>query len=160
MPELTAWDYGLLLIGFVSIAFGLWRGFIRTVFALAGWVLAVAAIPTLGPLAAQAMSLTDNAWVAYVLVFLVALIGTRLLGGLLARSAKSAGLAGVDRLLGAGLGVLRALLVVAVIVIVAKLSGLNESASWKLSYSRPVLEETLKFIEPFLPDRLSGIKRT
>lgn len=159
MPELTAWDYGLALIAFVSIGFGLWRGLIRTVFALAGWVIALVAVPSLGPIAADSMSLNDNAWVAYVVVFLVALIGTRMLGGLLARGAKSAGLAGADRLLGGALGVARALLILAVMVVAAKVGGLNESASWKMSLSRPLLEQTLKFIEPYLPEKLSGIKQ-
>ena len=160
MPELTSWDYSLLLIAVVSIGFGLWRGLIRTVFALAGWVVALIAVPSLGPVAADSMALNENAWVAYVIVFLVALIGTRLLGGLLARGAKSAGLAGVDRLLGGGLGVARALLILAVIVVLAKASGLNQTASWKMSLSRPLLDQTLKFIEPYLPEKLSGIKQT
>lgn len=159
MFELTAWDYGLALIGLLSIGFGLWRGLIRTVFALAGWVAALVAVPSLGPIAADSMALLDNAWVAYVLVFLVALIGTRMLGGMLARGAKSAGLAGVDRLLGGALGVARALLILVVIVIAAKMSGLNESPSWKLSLSRPLLEQTLRFIEPYLPEKISGIKQ-
>ena len=159
MFELTAWDYGLALIGLLSIGFGLWRGLIRTVFALAGWVAALVAVPSLGPIAADSMALVDNTWVAYVLVFLVALIGTRMLGGMLARGAKSAGLAGVDRLLGGALGVARALLILVVIVIAAKMSGLNESPSWKLSLSRPLLEQTLRFIEPYLPEKISGIKQ-
>ncbi len=160
MPELTAWDYGLALIAVVSIGFGLWRGLIRTVFALAGWVIALVAVPSLGPIAADSMALSENAWVAYIVVFLVALIGTRMIGGLLARGAKSAGLAGVDRLLGGGLGVARALLILAVLVVAAKAGGLNQNASWKMSFSRPLLEQTLKFIEPYLPEKLSGIKQT
>ncbi len=160
MPELTAWDYGLALIALVSIGFGLWRGLIRTVFALAGWIIALVAVPSLGPIAADSMALNENAWVAYIVVFLVALIGTRMVGGLLARGAKSAGLAGVDRLLGGGLGVARALLILTVLVVAAKAGGLNQSAAWKSSFSRPLLDQTLKFIEPYLPEKLSGIKQT
>lgn len=160
MPELTAWDYGIGLIGLVSIGFGLWRGLVRTVFALAAWVAALLALPTLAPIAVDALALSDHAWVAYVLVFLAVLVGVRLLGGIVARGVKSAGLAGIDRLLGAALGAVRAALIVAILVVLAKLSGMNENPAWKLAFSRPILERMLAVMEPYLPERISGIRRT
>lgn len=160
MPELTAWDYGIGLILLISSAFGLWRGLVRTVFALAGWVAALLSLPFLGPIAVDAMSLTSNFWFAYVLVFLGVLIGVRIIGNLIARGVRSAGLGGLDRLLGGAIGVARAVLIIVVLVIGAKLSGLNEQASWKLALSRPVLEALLAAVEPYLPEQVSGIRRT
>lgn len=160
LPALTAWDWAVGLIVFLSIAFGIWRGLIRTVFALLGWVAALLAIPLLGPVAVDSMGLVDYAWVAYVLVFVAVWIIVRLIGRVLARGARSAGLAGVDRLLGGAIGVARAVLIIGVIVVAAKVSGANESASWKLSFTRPLLEYILTTLEPYLPEKVGGVVRT
>ena len=91
MPELTGWDYLAAIIVLLSVGFGFWRGLIKTVFALAGWLGALLAIPTLAPLLVTQTGMQANAWVIYVGVFLAVLIGIRLLGRALARGAKSAG---------------------------------------------------------------------
>ena len=160
MPELTGWDYLAAIIVLLSVGFGFWRGLIKTVFALAGWLGALLAIPTLAPLLVTQTGMQANAWVIYVGVFLAVLIGIRLLGRALARGAKSAGLGGADRGLGALLGAGRALIVILALVAVAKAAGLTEHASWKGALSRPLLEQALSWVEPYLPEKVTGIRKT
>ena len=157
--ELTGWDYLAGVIVLLSVGFGFWRGLIKTVFALAGWLAALLAIPTLAPLLVVQTGMQNNAWVIYIAVFLVVLIGVRLVGRALARGARSAGLGGADRGLGALLGAGRALIVIVALVAVAKAAGLTEHASWQSALSRPLLEQVLTWIEPYLPEKVSGIRR-
>ena len=38
--DATLWDWTIGVVALLSIALGLWRGFIRTAFGLAAWVIA------------------------------------------------------------------------------------------------------------------------
>ena len=75
---------------------------IRTVFGLAAWVLGVVGAPLVGMLIAREFGVAGlPVWVLYVLAFLLTFIVVRLAGALFLKGARSVGLAGVDRVLGA-----------------------------------------------------------
>lgn len=160
MLELTGWDYLVVFIVLLSVGFGLWRGLIKTVFALAGWLAAVFSIPMLAPMLVEQSGMQSNAWVIYVAVFLAVLIGVRWIGRILARGVRSVGLGSIDRGLGGVLGAGRALIILMAIVTAAKLAGLTEQSAFKAAWSRPVLEQMLSWVEPYLPQSVSGIRRT
>ena len=110
----TAFDYtaGLLLL--VSGLFGFARGAtheITTVVALVvAAILSVAALRFTGPLA---LHVIHTPWLAkaaaVLLTFILAYAVLRLLGGALTRGVKQTSLSGLDRLLGFGVGLVRAL---------------------------------------------------
>ncbi len=160
MDAMTTWDWIVAVISLLSILLGLLRGFVRTVFALAAWVSAVIAMPLASPTAIAATGMQQQPWVIYILVFLAVFIGVRVLGGLIARALKRAGLRGADRTMGALLGAVRALVIIAIFAIAAKVSGLSESASWQLALCRPLLEGIVQWAQPYLPEKLSGIRQT
>jgi membrane protein required for colicin V production len=95
-----------------------------------------------------------------VVIFLVLLIGTRLLGGLAARALHGVGLGGLDRLLGGALGVLRAGIIILLVALVAHLNGMSAEPAWQQAWSKPLLDRLVYWAEPFLPERLSGIRQT
>jgi membrane protein required for colicin V production len=156
--ELTSWDWFVLVIGLFSVGFGVWRGMIRTVFGLLGWVAALFGTPLLIPVLASYVTV-ENTWLLAVPVFIGILIVVRIVGGLVSRSLGKAGLGGVDRLLGALIGIARAAIVVAIVAVIAKQFGWHEQAAWKLSATRPLLDSMIFWIEPLLPERLSGIQK-
>jgi membrane protein required for colicin V production len=161
--DLTGWDWFVLTIVFLSVAFGVWRGMIRTIFALLGWVAALLGTPFLLPIVAPVvapMFNLESTWVLAVPIFIVLFIVVRFIGGLIAAGLSKAGLGSVDRLFGALLGVARAAIVIAVVALVAKQFGLHEQAMWKQSISRPFMDAMVYWLEPLLPERLSGIQKT
>jgi membrane protein required for colicin V production len=160
---LTGWDYFVLSAALISIAIGLWKGLIKTVFGLAAWAFAVMAPFLLVPLILAQMadpaSLPVPVWLLYGFVFIVVLLLVQWIGSWLAGLMKKAGLGSADRLLGGLLGAGRALLIVAVVAIGASLAGWNRSPSWTQAQSRPLLDGVVTWVQPLLPEKISGIRR-
>src|SRR5436853_673392 len=120
-------DYGLVAIVVVSVAWGVWRGLVREVMSLAGWVIAFLAANLLaGPVGErlpESMARAElRVLLAFVGIFIFSLVITTLAGLLLSRIAKAAGLGGLDRSLGGLFGALRGLLIVVALALAAGLT--------------------------------------
>ena len=87
MDGLTGWDWFVLMVVGLSMLFGLIRGLIKTVFALAAWGVAIVATPI------------------------------------------------------TGLGFGRGLIIVAIAAVIARQTGMDDSDSWRLAMTRPLLEQ-------------------
>lgn len=117
---MTLFDLAALALLAISALVGFARGAVRelvTVFAftVAAWIC-VAVLPLSGPIARHSI---HPAWAgnaaALIVVFLIAYVGLRVLGGWLSTLLKSqATLGTMDRSLGLGFGVIRALVVLGV----------------------------------------------
>ncbi len=157
---LTGWDWFVLAVFFASISLGLFRGLVRTVFALAAWVVSLLGVPVamhwLVPLLPPEMPYA----LLVAVIFLVLFIGVRMLGSLASRALRGIGLGGADRLLGAALGAARALVIVLLVALAAQLGGYSKRPDWQQAHCRPLLEWLVQWAEPFLPERLSGVQRT
>lgn len=157
---MTWLDYAVLAVLAVSVAWGIWRGLVREVMSLAGFVIAfLAANLFAGPLSEHVPTSVVRAefrvLIAFVAVFLAALIISSLTGLLLAKILKAAGLGGVDRALGAAFGLARAVLVLLAFALVAGLTGLPRDSQWKASLSGPVLGRAALALKPWLPPALA-----
>lgn len=157
---LTGWDWFVVLVVLASLGVGFWRGFVRTVFALAAWIAALVLTPIAGPVAVGALGMQQHPWVVLVGVFIVVLLTVRLVGWGLARLIGRLGLGGVDRLFGAALGVARGLLVVLLAAAAAHALELDRRTAWKESISRPLLDALVGFAQPYLPQRAPGVRET
>lgn len=152
IPPLTSWDWFVITVAVISTALGVWRGVIRTVFGLAAWILGVVCAPLGGMLIAQHFGITGlPVWVLYALAFLLTFIVVRFVGVMLLKGARSVGLAGVDRVLGAALGIARAGLVILVAAVIAHRLGFAQSAAWQAAAARPLLETMVDMAQPWLP---------
>lgn len=149
-----------MTIAAVSVGLGVWHGFVRTVFSLASWAVAVVGTPPLAPWAATPFFSGPPGPGWYALVFVVLLLGTRLAGSLLATLLRKAGLGLADRSLGAAIGAARALLVVGALAVVAQGLGMTGSSAWERSLSRPLLDGIVRWAEPWLPQRDADVRRT
>lgn len=157
---LTGWDWFVVLVLLSSMLLGLWRGLIRTVFGLAAWVVALIGAPLLSPMVIASTAMEDHAWVVFVVLFLGLFLTVRVVGWLLARAIGKVGLGGVDRLLGGALGVARATLLILIAALAAHSMKLDQTAAWRLSHSRPLLDLLVELGGPYLPQRISGIRET
>lgn len=157
---MTGLDYALLGVMALSIAWGVWRGLVREVISLAGWVIAFLAANLLaGPLAEYLPRSIENAelrvLLAFIAVFIVVLAVTTLAGALLAKLLKAAGLGGLDRTLGALFGFARGLLIALAFALAAGLTSLPRSPIWKESASGAALAQAALAVRPWLPPALA-----
>jgi membrane protein required for colicin V production len=156
-----AWlDYAVLGVFAVSLALGAWRGLVREVVSILGWVIAFLAANLLagplGPAMPQAIPSPElRVAAAYVIVIAVSLILTSLAGLLLSKVVQAVGLGGVDRVLGAGFGALRGLLIVLAAAVVAGLTSAPRQPWWRDSVSGPLLAQAAAMVKPLLPQTLA-----
>jgi len=160
LSSLTGWDWFIVIVSVGSILLGLLRGMVRTVFGLAAWVVALLGTPLVAPAAVEVSAMQQQPWVVFVLLFIALFVVVRLAGGLLARVLGKLGLGGADRGLGALLGAARALVLIALIAVLARAFDLHRSSDWREAVSRPLLDAIVHWAEPYLPARVSGVRRT
>jgi len=153
-------DYALVGIVLISLLIGAWRGFVREVLSLISWILAfVVALRFAGDfanwLAPWIQAAAVRSVFAHIILFLGVLLAGGLAGWLLSKLIHSAGLGGVDRMLGAGLGLIRGALIVVVLVMVAAHSVARKEPWWTrsitIAYAAPAAAELQALIpEPWL----------
>ncbi len=149
-------DYVVFGVMGLSVAWGLWRGLVREVISLAGWVIAFLAANLLaGPVGERLPESFARpelrVLAAFVAIFVATLIVATLVAILLSKLLKAVGLGSLDRLLGALFGVARGLLVVLVLALLAGLTRLPGDAAWKASLCSPALAEAALKVKPWLP---------
>ena len=153
-------DIALLAILGLSVLVGLLRGFTYEVLALLGWVAAYFAAQWFSPLlmpwiplGAPGSALNQGA--AFVATFLLALIAWAFATRLVTLLVKSSPLRPFDRVLGAGFGLLRGVVVLLVITTVVSLTPWARSPAWQSSQGAAWLNATLQAIAPVLPSDLA-----
>jgi membrane protein required for colicin V production len=158
---MTWLDYAVAGVLAVSVAVGVWRGLVREILSLAGWVVAfLAANLFAGPLSAHVPQAVPSpelrALAAFVVVFVAALFLSTLVAILLSRLVQAAGLGGVDRLLGAFFGVARSAVILLAFALLAGLTALPRQPGWKDSASGPWLASAALALAPWLPPAFAG----
>ncbi|MDH4189845.1 MAG: CvpA family protein [Betaproteobacteria bacterium] len=157
---MTWLDYAVLGVLAASIVWGAWRGLVREIAAILGWVVAfLSAGLFAGPLAPSMpawISVAEMRMLAsYLAVFLGTLAITTVLGLVLSRLAKVAGFGGFDRSLGAVFGIARGMLVSLVFGLVAGLTSLPRDTLWQDSVCGPALAQLVIGLKPWLPPSLA-----
>jgi membrane protein required for colicin V production len=153
---MTWLDYALVGVFAASLVVGAWRGLVREVLSILGWVIAFLAANLLagplGPSMPQAIPSPElRIAVAYVAVFAGSLMATALVGLLLSKIVKAAGLGGADRALGAVFGGARGVLIVLAAALLAGLTSAPRQAFWRDSASGPLLVQAAQGLKPLLP---------
>jgi membrane protein required for colicin V production len=157
---MTWLDYAVAGVFAVSLLAGVWRGLVREVISVLGWVIAFLAANLfagpLGPSMPQAIPTPElRVAAAFVAVFAGSLVLSALAGLLLSKIVKSIGLGGVDRLLGAAFGAARGLLLVAAVALLAGLTSAPRQPYWRDSASGPFLAQVALTLQPLLPQTLT-----
>ena len=158
-----AWpDYAILGIFALSILVGLWRGFIKEVFALAVWVAALwLAFQFSGALAELLEVAITLPSARSALAFTGIFVGVLLVGGLatflLGKLVESTGLDGTDRLLGAVFGAIRGLALVLLWILVAGFTPLPQDPWWQESHGIRALLPAAEWAAGFLPESVAEL---
>jgi membrane protein required for colicin V production len=154
---MTVFDYAVLTVVSASVLVGLWRGVVSELLALAAWIVAflvarAVATEVASLLAGQIAEPGLRLAVAYVLIFFGVLLVVAIARMLISLLLKAAGLGLLDRLLGAGFGVLRGVLVVLAAVLVAGMTPLPKAVWWRDAMLAPPLETVIIAAKPWLPE--------
>jgi len=144
----------------ISVIVGVLRGFVFELLSLAGWFVAYFAGVWATPSAQRYIHIGDpgsalNYGVTFACVFVVALvvwgIGARLVRAMI----RATPLSPVDRLLGAGFGLARGLVVLLVVATIVSVSPLGVSAAWKHSQGAVWLQALLQELRPVFINEVS-----
>jgi membrane protein required for colicin V production len=164
----------LALLG-LSIVIGFSRGLVFEVLSLAGWIVAYVAAQAFAPSVAPYMpfgsSLTDsftgalsgmgtgvgkssslNHGLAFACTFLVVLVVWSLATRLVSLLVRATPLSIIDRVLGAGFGAVRAVVLLLVIATVLAMSPSLRWPAWRASRAAVWSSEWLRDLKPVLPD--------
>ena len=159
---MTWLDYAVLTILAASILWGVWRGLVHEVVSVAAWVLAfLAANMLVGPLGEampNSMVTTPEVrvLVSFVVVFIATLVVCTVVGHLLSRMMKVAGLGPLDRTLGGVFGLVRALVILLAFALLAGLTALPRQPAWRNAVSGDSLAQGALALRPWLPQSFAG----
>ena len=153
-------DGGIVGIGLVSSLMSAWRGLARELVSHTTWIAAVViALFYLDPCAAALgpmLGIQHMAVMTMVLSFLGMVCGVMVIGGLVAHAASSVirmiGLGWLDRLIGAGFGMARAVFLMAAFLLPfeAPMRAYFKS-SWERSKLVPLVHRVSAELRPHLP---------
>jgi membrane protein required for colicin V production len=158
--ELGWVDIALAAFLLLSVLIGLMRGVVFELLSLAGWFAAYFAGLWLTPMFVEYIHIgepgsTLNYVVTFACVFLVALVvwsvGARLVRALI----RATPLSPVDRLLGAGFGFVRGLVVLLVVATVVGISPWGRSTAWQRSQGVVWLNAVVHELRPLFTNEVS-----
>jgi len=148
----------IIIIAFfaISILIGVYRGFVKEVLSVAAWALAALVAFKFGEQAKVFVTPyikqepLDLA-VAYVGIFLLALIAFSIVSHIISQIFKSTGMTGFDRSLGVIFGLIRAAIVVAVLIMIGRFMALDNQQWWLDSGFLDLFEPLVDLLKSFLP---------
>lgn len=151
------WIFATVLL--LSVLLGAWRGLVFEVLSVLSWIAAFVLAQWLALDVANYLPMGGSSqMVRYGAGFLLVFIATVLLGGLLAALLKklmsSVGLRPVDRVLGAGFGALRGVLLLLLATVLAAMTPFKSSPAWHESIGVAMSLSVMQNIKPALPSEL------
>jgi membrane protein required for colicin V production len=158
-------DYIVLAILLVSAVVGVFRGFLREVFSVVAWILAVwlawKFAPALAPkLGGVLQDPVYGLWAARGLILLPVVFAGYCLGAVVNHFVRLSMFSGLDRMLGLVLGLARGVVIVGIGIILAQAARLDAEAWWKNSRVAagftPVATVLRSLAGDHLPSRLAG----
>lgn len=149
-------DWIFLAVLGLSFLIGAWRGLVYEMLSLAAWVAAFVAAQWLATDVARWLPTMGAAEpLRYAAGFLLTFVVAAFLGGLVAVVVKKmvtvAGLAPVDRALGAVFGLVRGMVLLLAAAVVIAMTPLKNSGWWNESVGAGFLGIVLKGIKPLVP---------
>ncbi|HSH41553.1 MAG TPA: CvpA family protein [Arenicellales bacterium] len=149
-------DWAIIAVTLLSALVGFYRGFIRETLSLISWILAFwAAFSFAEPAGVWFTGYIDSPQLrmvaAFAAIFVATLLVLSLLSYLLCRLFLVSGIVGTDRLLGGLFGIARAVVLVAVLLLLARIPGYQQEPWWQQSVLIPRLTPVVLFFQDLLP---------
>ena len=153
-------DYFLLAVIGISALLSLWRGFFREALSLITWLVAVwVAILFFKPMGDLLSGFIASPSVRNISGFALLFFSVLILGGivnyLIAQLVSKTGLTATDRVLGIVFGVVRGVVIAALIVLLAGLTTLPQEQWWADSMLLKHFQDVALWIRGFLPESVA-----
>lgn len=153
-------DSAIIAVMLFSALVGFWRGFIREVFSLASWLVALWVAYSYAPVAAvylldyieQPLARVTTAFIA---IFMVVLIITAMLGKWFGKVRSFTGIDSVDRLLGMLFGIGRGVVLIALVILMATFMELTSQLWWQESTLIEHFTPLAEFLESLMSTDLA-----
>jgi membrane protein required for colicin V production len=160
MDALPTWaplDWALLAVLAISVLVGLWRGLVYEVLSLAGWLVAWFVAQRWGASLTESLPLgspgsASRAGASFAVVFIATLLVWTLLAKLVRMLISATPLQLFDRVLGAGFGLLRGVLILLVVATLVALTPLSKAPWWQASRGATWLGHAVEVLRPMWPD--------
>ena len=157
-------DYTIVAILLVSLVIGVIRGFICELISVITWVLAFfLAYQFAAPIASSLSVFLDSEMVRYTLAFAGIFILVLVLGitiNVIIRNVwHRSGVPGFDRLLGLIFGVMRAVLIIAFLLLLVRSSDLQEEPAIQGSQLIPHFKVVVDWLGAILPEKVTDISQ-
>jgi len=156
MPEVSAIDWILLAAMGLSLLMGVWRGLVREVLSLLGWVVAFVVAPMEAARVAQWLPMQGSSEVlryaaGFVVVFVSVLVLSGIVAWVLRKFVSAVGLGLLDRLLGALFGVIRGVVLLLAVTVVVRMTPWSQSEAWQHAPGAVWLTHAVQWLQPILP---------
>lgn len=155
----------LVIIGIIalSVLTGLIRGFVKELIALCVWILAIWLAfnysASLDPwLQKYIHDKTVRTVAAFIIILLAVLISGGIVNAILGFILKRSGLSGTDRVLGMGFGFIRGAFIVALLMVVIKMTSLPHQQYSKDSALYAKFEPMVNWLYGLMPDFIKQVK--
>lgn len=154
-------DWAVIAVLGISAVLGLWRGFIREVLALVGWIVAgVIAVLFAADIAvvmpADFATPLVRHLLAAALIFVLVLVVAALAAALLSKLVRAVGLGPLDRTLGGMFGFVRGGVIVLIAVLLAGMTALPREPAWRDAQLKGPLETAAIMARAYLPDEIAA----
>ena len=156
MANIPVLDWVFLAILLLSFLLGAWRGLVFEVLSLATWFVAFVAaqiwggeVGTMLPMAGASEPVRLGA--GFICVFVFSIFAGGLLAVVIKKLIAAVGLSPFDRVLGAGFGLVRGVLILLITGILIALTPLKSSMVWRESIGASLITSVFKGLQPFLP---------
>lgn len=157
---MAALDWIFIAVLLASLLIGAWRGLVFELLSLAGWVVAffaaqwfAADVGAMLPMGKAQGALRHAA--GFLVVFIGAVFACGFVAWLAKKLVEAVGLRPADRMLGAGFGVLRGVVLLLAGTLVASWTQMQDAPWWKESQGAPMLHQALMQLKPVLPEGLA-----
>lgn len=161
-PGANAWTLVDLVLALglgLSVIVGAWRGLLIELLSLAGWGVSYFSAQWFGPAWAAMVPVGQpgsrlNMLAGMLLVFVLAWLVWALISWALGKVIRATVLSGPDRLLGAGFGLIRGVLVALVVATLVNMTPLARWEPWQASRGVAWLQVLLQGLRPVLPEQV------
>ena len=156
MLNLSAVDWILLAVLGLSFLLGVWRGLVKELLSLAGWVAAFYLAQMYAPETAAWLPMEGSSEMlryaaGFVITFIAVLVATVLISWVMKKMVSAVGLGPLDRLLGGLFGVLRGVVLLLAVTVLVGMTPMRESQAWQASQGAQGLQQSLRLLKPVLP---------
>ena len=149
-------DWIFLGVLTLSLAMGAWRGLVYEVLSVLSWLAAfvlaqwfASDVAAKLPMEGAGVSIRHAA--GFVLVFVAAIFAGGMVAFLVKKLVAAVGLRPADRLLVAGFGVVRGVVLLLAVCLVVGLTPLNKLESWQTANGPRLAAIALKGLKPIMP---------